>query len=261
MDIDGKKEDQATNSRKQLPTSGAGGTAQQVGAADAASVHKISKSQASTKPVVVVFPDSTGQWNAKLLNPTNDSGALNKLKGQSGGTVSHGRSTKRTAATADQDSLKKAAKLKARQNLEIASVKGNDPQSSSFIFRDDTYLLNSTKSLGVLLGDNDHDIYNSLKSLREMEGQRLIESKNLAELNKVAVDDTSTVCSNKDCIDLEDLNLICSEIAEGLGDGGCDPKCLQTPVSHKKGSKKGSRPNKKKKSLKIILDERYLLEL
>jgi hypothetical protein len=68
------------------------------------------------------------------------------------------------------------------------------------------------------------------------------------EENKVVVDDASTICSNDDYIDLEALNLICSEILEGLGDGGCDPKCLQTPVSQKKGSQRGPRPRQNKKT-------------
>jgi hypothetical protein len=76
----------------------------------------------------------------------------------------------------------------------------------------------------------------------------MIESKKLVEENKVVVDDASTICFNDDNIDLEALNLICSEISKGLGDGGCDPKCLQTPVSQKKGSRRGPRPRENKKT-------------
>ena len=50
------------------------------------------------------------------------------------------------------------------------------------------------------------------------------------------LDDASIVCSADDNLDLEALNLICSDISEGLGDGCCDPVCLQTPVSQKKRS-------------------------
>jgi len=70
------------------------------------------------------------------------------------------------------------------------------------------------------------------------------ESLNLLEENKVVVEDASTFCSNDDNIDLDALNQICSEISEGLGDGGYDPVCLQIPVSQKKNS----RPKKKKKN-------------
>jgi len=73
----------------------------------------------------------------------------------------------------------------------------------------------------------------------------------------VLVEDTSTVGSNDDNIDLQVLNHICSEITEGLGDGGCDPVILQTPVSQ---SKRG-RPRQKKKVIKVVQDERNFLEL
>jgi hypothetical protein len=72
----------------------------------------------------------------------------------------------------------------------------------------------------------------------------MYEKKRSVEESIVLVDDASTVCSNDDNIDIEALNLICSEISEGLGDGGCDPKCLQIPVSHKRRS----RPGQKKKN-------------
>jgi hypothetical protein len=138
----------------------------------------------------------------------------------------------------------KATKLKAKKNLDSAPGKGKEPQPCSFISRDDSSLLNSAKSLGVVLGDNEQDILNCLKALRDIEGFRLVESKKLVEDNKVVVDDASTICSNDDVLDLEDLNLICSEISEGLGDGGCDPKCLQTPVSQKKGSRRQKKKTK-----------------
>jgi hypothetical protein len=62
-------------------------------------------------------------------------------------------------------------------------------------------------------------------------------------------DEVSTVASFEDVLDLDALNLICSEVAEGLGDGGCDPVCIQTPVSRPSRS---CRPKKiKKKNNKI----------
>jgi hypothetical protein len=80
--------------------------------------------------------------------------------------------------------------------------------------------------------------------------------KRIVEENLVLLDDASTVCSNDDNMDLEASNLTCSEISEGLGDGGCDPVCLQTLVSQKKRP----RPRQKKK-IRVILDERCFLEL
>ena len=190
------------------------------------------------RPVIVlsqnVNANGDGKWKAKLMPPQTDSGNLNNLKAHKGGTVSPSRSSKRTAATADQDSVDKATKLKAKRNMDTTPDKGKEPQPCSFISRDDSSLLNSATSIGVVLGDNEYEILNSLNSLRDLEKFRLSQNKKLVDDNNIVLDDASTVCSNDDGIDLEALNFICSEISEGLGDGGCDPKCLQTPVSWKK---------------------------
>jgi hypothetical protein len=86
----------------------------------------------------------------------------------------------------------------------------------------------------VVLGNNDHNAFNALKSLKDQEFFRLAENAKLRDENFVLVEDASTVCSNDDSVDLEALNFICSDIVEGLGDGGCDPLILQTPVSQNK---------------------------
>ena len=253
MDVDGKKDDiQDPNSapRNQLPNSGQHNGAVQQKEDGAGSVVQQNKSgKASNKPVIVLtqnelFSNGNGQWKANLIPPQTDSGLINKLKLQNGGTMPPVRSSKRNATTADQDSVERASNLKARKNLDTEPDKGKQPQPCSFISRDDSSLLNISKSLGVVLGDNDQDILNSLKSLRDVEFNRMNESLNLLEENKVVVEDASTFCSNDDNIDLDALNQICSEISEGLGDGGCDHVCLQIPVSQKKHS----RPKKKKKN-------------
>ena len=48
--------------------------------------------------------------------------------------------------------------------------------------------------------------------------------------------------SEGDILDYEALNLIYAEAAKVLGDEGCDPVCLQSPVSQK------TRPQKNKKN-------------
>jgi hypothetical protein len=248
MDLDGEKRE----SGNQLPVSSQHNAADSVVQQEEEGADPLSLQNKSVKvhnkPVIVLSqfatPIGDGQWKAKLMPPQTDSGLINNLKTQNGGTVSPARSSKRSAATADHDSVDKATKLKAKKNLDSAPEKGKEPQPCSFISRDDSSLLNSAKSLGVVLGDNEQDILNSLKALRDIEGFRLVESKKLAEDNKVVVDDASTFCSNDDVLDLEALNLICSEISEWLGDGGCDPKCLQTPVSQKKDSRRQKKKTK-----------------
>ncbi|XP_021321667.1 uncharacterized protein LOC110437519 [Sorghum bicolor] len=118
MDIDKKKADQTPHPTKKA---GISGTSQQ----DSPSVEaaKNNSKPGEPNPVILMTAEPTGDWNAKLLNPNNDSAKLNKLKGQKGGTVSPVRSSKRTAATSEQDSVEKATKLKARHNLEIANDK------------------------------------------------------------------------------------------------------------------------------------------
>jgi hypothetical protein len=68
-------------------------------------------------------------------------------------------------------------------------------------------------------------------------------------LNHVStiLDETSTVCSLDENLDLQSLNLICSEVAKDLGDGGCDPLCLQTPLSQFKKKKGKSRKKGEKR--------------
>jgi hypothetical protein len=55
--------------------------------------------------------------------------------------------------------------------------KGKEPQPCSFISRDDSFLLYTTKYLGVILGDNEQAISASLKSLRDVELYRMNDKK------------------------------------------------------------------------------------
>jgi hypothetical protein len=189
----------------------------------------------SVKPVVLLTQtgmtqNGTTHWKGKAL---------------SAGTVPPVRASKRNVPTSDQDSLEKATKLKARKNMDSASLKGNGIQPQSFNFADDSYLLASTGALGISLGVNEQEISASLLSLKDLESRRLAENIALETHNR-ALDDASTVCSGDENLDLESLNLICADIADDLGDGGCDPSCLQTPVSQIKKSR--SKRNKSKKN-------------
>jgi len=139
--------------------------------------------------------------------------------------------------------LEKATKLKARRNLDSSSAKGKESQPMSFNILDDSDLLARTNSLGVILGNNEQEVLCSLNNLRTLERHRLNEVDHLVVGNKCNLDDASTVCSLEDNLELEALNFICSEISEGLGDAGCDPLCLQTPVSQ---TTKASSKNRKK---------------
>jgi hypothetical protein len=147
----------------------------------------------------------------------------------------------------DQDSTEKATKLKAKKNLESVIDKGKT-QQPPFITRGDSSLLDSTKSIGVVLSSTEHDVLKSIKCLKDLEYNRLLENAKLRDENFILVEDASTECSNDDNVDLEALNLICSEIAEWLGDGGCDPLILQTPVSLQKRGHPKQKKNQNKRS-------------
>jgi hypothetical protein len=55
----------------------------------------------------------------------------------------------------DLDSTEKAARLKAKKNLESMLDKGKLQQPPSFISRDDSSLLNATQSIRIVLGNNE----------------------------------------------------------------------------------------------------------
>jgi hypothetical protein len=65
------------------------------------------------------------------------------------------RSSKRNAFNVDLDSTEKAARLKAKKNLESMLDKGKLQQPPSFISRDDSSLLNATQSIRIVLGNNE----------------------------------------------------------------------------------------------------------
>ena len=185
-----------------------------------------------------------GTWTATLLPSKNDSGTLSK--NFSSESPSSLRSSKRNASNVDMDSTEKAARLKAQQNLETQTKKGNLQQPLSFNSRDDSSILNAAMSLGVVLGNNEQSVLNSLKRLKDIEHNRLLEDALLRDENCGLAEDASTVYSNDDNVDLDALNLICSDIAEGLGDGGCDPLILQTPLSQSVGGRSSGKKNIKK---------------
>jgi hypothetical protein len=207
----------------------------------------------STKPVVLLSPtginsDGSAHWKASILQNKNDSGTILKEKGLGKGTMSPSQSRKRTAATSAQDSPEKAKAAKARKNMDHSPPKGNDTQTFSFNSFDNSFLLQSASALGVSFGSNEREVASSLQEFKDRESARLSDDK-LPDITCLDADDLSSVCSLDDRIDLEALNFICSEISEVLGDGGCDSKCLHTPVSHSKksASKSGKKSNKSSK--------------
>jgi hypothetical protein len=126
--------------------------------------------------------------------------------------------------------------------MDSSSIKGKE-QPLYFDVFDDSSLLASTSTLGISLGANEQEVAFSMQYLRDLKSHRLSESNILEVENKSCLDDASTVCSLEENMDLDALNLICAEICEDPGDGGCDPLFLHTPISQFKKSR--SKNNKK----------------
>ena len=110
-----------------------------------------------------------------------------------------------------------------------ARIKSNVSQHSSFVPLSDDIIAERTASLGIVLGNNASEIVKTVYNLKELEERRLSEVVCLQNSLDTNTDNIS-VCSQDESIDLETLNLLWSEISECLGDGGCDPLVLQTPL-------------------------------
>jgi hypothetical protein len=251
MDEDGKKfENPSTdnaNASDQLPPGPGVSSGQQPGSNSAAV-------KSSKKPMIILPPsgvtsDGSAHRMADLMPTKDDSGLFSKSRVQNSGTASPVRASKRNASTSDQDSLEKATKLKARRNLDSSSGKGKGSQPPSFSTLDDSAFLARANSLGVVLGNNEQEVSHSINTFRDLEFLRLEKVDQQAAGNSCVLDVASSVCSLEDNLELQTLNLICSEISEGLGDGGCDSLCLQTPVSQKtKARSKNRKKNNTKQS-------------
>jgi hypothetical protein len=70
-------------------------------------------------------------------------------------------------AIGDQDSTERAAKLKARKNLEEPNNSGNILNTSFLSFSNDEVAHNISK-VGVLLGSNDTSVSKSISSLKHV---------------------------------------------------------------------------------------------
>jgi len=201
MDVDGKNADpQAPSYGNGVPPP-AGHQVTQKGAAllvgDGASTTVQGKGVQKIRPKVVLSQSGgllgdNGTWTASVLPTKIDSGT--SIKKFSSASPSSVRSSKRNVGTVDLDSTEKAAKLKARKNMDSPIEEGNLKQPISFISRDDSSILNTSRTLGVVLGDSDKAVFNSLKWLKDIEYFRLLEDEKLRKESSLAVEDASTVC-------------------------------------------------------------------
>jgi hypothetical protein len=149
------------------------------------------------------------------------------------------RTSKRSAAACDQDTLEKATMLKAKKNLDGTPNKGNPSSVSSFFNVENSVLASKVASLGVSLGSSGEQVNKALVRLKSVEKGRLHERVQLEQQN--LQEDEGSVDGD---IDLQALSSLCNDLTDCVGDGDCDLNDLQFSISPT--IKKGSRGRKKK---------------
>jgi hypothetical protein len=109
------------------------------------------------KHVVVLSPDgilANGEHQQRCAEASFNDDTAMLTEEAAAEVLSPVRASKRNAATADQGSLEKATKLKARKNLDTAKPKGNLLENPSFTNFDDYVLSDKAASLGISLGSD-----------------------------------------------------------------------------------------------------------
>jgi hypothetical protein len=128
------------------------------------------------------------------------------------------RKSKRSTAFADQDSIEKVAKLKAKKNLEEPNQKGM-PAVDSFISFSDVTLSTTVSNLGINLGDSTHNPSFCINKLKKLESDRLLSDPSPNnKLDTVTKLDFS-ILESEDELDLLTLNQIYGEVVEGFSAG------------------------------------------
>ena len=148
-----------------------------------------------------------------------------------------------------QDSLQRAAKLKAKRNLEESTKQGNSSSVNSFSALDNSVIAAKLSSLGVCLDVSNFSCSEQLDCLKSVEKDRLSCAKR-SEVEKTwesvssLLDDSDELWG--DDIDILALNHICGEMAEGPSDGDCggsEDTRAKTSVGKNRKRKKKLRKN------------------
>ena len=147
-----------------------------------------------------------------------------------------------------QDSLQRAAKLKAKRNLEESTTQGNSSSVNSFSALDNSLIATKFSSLRVCLDVSNFSCSEQLDYLKSIEKDRLSCDKR-SEVEKnwesgSSLDDSEELWG--DDIDIMALNHICGEMAEGPSDGDCggsEDTRAKTSVGKNRKRKKKLRKN------------------
>jgi len=121
------------------------------------------------------------------------------------------RKSKRNAMLADQDSVEKASKLKAKKNLDDTS-KGNIDQS--FLSFPNDSVISCSRNLGICLGSSLPHSITVIEDLKSLERARLkMDFNTAAECSDPLVSE-----EEEEEVDLTNLNHLCSDLVEGTTD-------------------------------------------
>ncbi|CAN6175788.1 unnamed protein product [Urochloa humidicola] len=187
-------------------------------------------------PVVVLSPsaDGTNKWTATPV-PSLDvkkvaTGSLMEQENTIANiSVMPLHTSKRNATAGDQDSIERAAKLKAQKNLEDPKPSGTNSAISFNSFLDAT-VVNNIGSVGVSLGVDVDRVNSSVCLLKSIEENRLSENLDLGYLNDASKLDGCDIEKNDDEeLDIPALNTLCAELMEGLSEGDGDLSLPATP--------------------------------
>jgi hypothetical protein len=134
------------------------------------------------------------------------------------------RRRKCNVAIGDQDSTERAAKLKARKNLEEPNNSGNILNTSFLSFSNDEVAHNISK-VGVLLGSTDTSVSKSINNLKHVERSRLHVLPKQKELHASSKQLDYDLTDSEDELDLLAINQLCGEIVEGMSEGEANDLC------------------------------------
>ena len=236
MDEDDLLEETETSTKTSLPDNSGRALSSPVDTplGDASGTQGASKEvQTEETQAETAMPAALGQPRTPPLGPLLDR-ALERASQGAVGSLTPQRRSSRAAATVDEDSVKKAAKLTAKRNLEEPT--GTLSQNSLFTLTD-SMMSDNLISLGIDLGDNDDTCYRSISLIKTNEAYHSLLIPPQKDLNI----DTEVNDIESD-VDVSDLNIVCG--VDGLdvvGDYSDDVSAhsqaagLHTTNHHKKG--------------------------
>lgn len=162
-----------------------------------------------------------------------------------GASATH--SSKRRAASTDEDSVQLAARLKAGRNLQF--TEGTQDTPESFINFSKTTIVSGLSNIGVSIGVDNKDIDDSIELIKQVEQSRLKEESK-EDFKTVVFDNEEKDMANEDEVDRLILSNLCTDIMDEVLDMSSEHLVVAHTDHGRQSSlsKKGKRGNKHKKN-------------